>query len=138
MKLKITVHGVAYEVDVEVLDDDMGGFTGSPLPVMNNGIAPQGAPAQSGAGAAPMPPKPKAKGPAAGGGSGSVTSPIAGTVLEIQCKVGDELKEGDIVMILEAMKMKTSIAAPADGKVKAIPVEKTENIREGQTLIEFE
>jgi len=136
MKLKITVHGVAYEVDVEVLDDDMGAYPGAPLPVFNQGG--QTAQRPEPGGKAPLPPRPKAKPNSTGGGSGSVTSPIAGTVLDILCRVGDEIGEGDIVMIVEAMKMKTSIAAPADGTVKAIPVSKGDSIREAQTLIEFE
>jgi len=133
MKMKITVHGVAYEVDVEILDDDQGAYPAGPLPVYNNHSQPQQPQTTS-----PLPERPKAKRPTGGGGSGSVTSPIAGIVLDVQCRKGDDIKEGDIVMILEAMKMKTSIAAPADGKVKNIPVSKGENIREGQTLIEFE
>lgn len=134
MKLKITVHGVAYEVDVEVLDDDQQTYP-SALPQM-----PYMAAAPTGDGsAAPAAPRPQTKRPtASASASGSVTSPIAGIVLETKCAPGDVLKEGDIVMILEAMKMKTSIAAPADGKVKAVPVAKGDNIREGQTLLEYE
>lgn len=133
MKLKITVHGVAYEVDVEILDDDTNYQTG-PLPVYH----PQDMPSSPlSPRPASLPPKPQGVKPV-GGVGGNVTSPIAGTVLEIKCKVGDSIKEGDIVLILEAMKMKTSIAAPADGKVKNIPVSVQENIREGQTLVEFE
>jgi len=132
MKLKITVHGVAYEVDVEVLDDDQQQMFPSALPSMSQMPS---APMPS----APSAPRPQAKKPTAhADASGSVTSPIAGIVLEVKCAVGDDVKEGDIVMILEAMKMKTSIAAPAEGKVKNIPVTKGENIREGQTLLEYE
>lgn len=133
MKLKITVHGVAYEVDVEVLDDG-GDMYPTALPHMPQ--ATEAAPSPSSPSALPKPPSraPKASADA----SGSVTSPIAGIVLEVKCSAGDVVKEGDIVMILEAMKMKTSIAAPADGKVKAVPVNKGDNIREGQTLIEYE
>jgi len=135
MKLKITVHGVAYEVDVEILDDDQPMYPSAlpQMPQMMN--SPQG-----GVTSAPAFQKPAgAKPPSAhADASGSVTSPIAGIVLETKCSAGDVVKEGDIVIILEAMKMKTSIAAPADGKVKAVPVAKGDNIREGQTLIEYE
>jgi len=135
MKLKITVHGVAYEVDVEVLDDG-GDMYPTALPYMPQ-AQPQEGPSQAKSPSAlPKPPSRTPK--AAADASGSVTSPIAGIVLEVKCSAGDVVKEGDIVMILEAMKMKTSIAAPADGKVKAVPVSKGDNIREGQTLIEYE
>lgn len=134
MKLKITVHGIAYEVDVEVLDDDQQQMYPSALPNMPQ--MPQAAPSAPAAG--PAKPAPRKKSAPTGDASGSVTSPIAGSVLEIKCAVGDSVSEGDIVIILEAMKMKTSIAAPAEGKVKSINVTKGENIREGQTLIEYE
>ncbi len=132
MKLNITVHGVSYEVDVEVLDDDQQAYP-SALPMMPNvpGYQP---PLPS----APSVPRPSAKKKVLTDASGSITSPIAGTVLEVKCAAGDVVKEGDIVMLLEAMKMKTSIAAPADGKVKAVPVAKGDSIREGEILIEYE
>ncbi|MGD9807691.1 MAG: biotin/lipoyl-containing protein [Deferribacterales bacterium] len=135
MKLKITVHGIAYEVDVEVLDDG-GDMYPTALPYMPQ-AQPQDASSQvRSPSALPKPPSRSPK--ASADASGAVTSPIAGIVLEVKCSAGDVVKEGDIVMILEAMKMKTSIAAPADGKVKAVPVNKGDNIREGQTLIEYE
>ncbi|PLX70134.1 MAG: acetyl-CoA carboxylase biotin carboxyl carrier protein subunit [Denitrovibrio sp.] len=132
MKLNITVHGVSYEVDVEILDDDQG--YQSALPMMPN-VPDYQSPLPS----APSVPRPAAKRKQVmTNSSGSITSPIAGIVLEIKCAVGNAVKEGDIVMILEAMKMKTSIAAPVDGTVKAIPVSKGDNIREGEILVEFE
>jgi len=134
MKLKITVHGIAYEVDVEILDDDQQMFQ-SALPHLSSA---QQASAPSGGSPSPLPKPPRKTPSASTDASGAVTSPIAGIVLEVKCAAGDDVKEGDIVMILEAMKMKTSIAAPADGKVKAIPVAKGDNIREGQALIEYE
>ncbi|ADD68590.1 biotin/lipoyl attachment domain-containing protein [Denitrovibrio acetiphilus DSM 12809] len=134
MKLKITVHGIAYEVDVEVLDDEQEGYP-SALPYVPSMPDTQ----TSSSIPSPLPrPNQKKQPKTAADASGSVTSPIAGIVLEIKCTAGGVVKEGDIVMILEAMKMKTSIAAPADGKVKTIPVAKGDNIREGQTLIEYE
>lgn len=128
MKLRITVHGVAYEVDVEVLDAGEGFPTPStPRPRSTR---------QPGAGTPPTS-APKAA-PAAPAGQGAVASPIAGTVVEIKCKVGDEVKQGDILLVIEAMKMKTSIAAPTAGKVKAIPIAVGDTVRENQTLVEFE
>jgi len=132
MKLKITVHGVAYEVDVEVLDAGEGFPTSIPRvrPKTHNG------------GGGTPPPVPAQKGPAApaaaGGTGGAVASPIAGTVVEIKCKTGDPVTNGQVLLVIEAMKMKTSIASPTDGKVKAVPVAVGDNVRESQTLVELE
>jgi biotin carboxyl carrier protein len=128
MKLKITVHGVAYEVDVEVLDAGEGFPAAAPRPTPR---------AQATTAAPAAAPQVKSSAPAKAG-SGSVTSPIAGTIVEIKCKPGDNATEGQILLIIEAMKMKTSIAAPTAGKVKSIPVAVGDNVREGQVLVEFE
>ncbi len=130
MKLKITVHGVAYEVDVEVLEasDEMTGAA-APLPV----IAPAGqpvAPAMS----APVAAAPV---PMAVGDTGGVASPIAGTVLEVKVKPGDAVTSGQALLVIEAMKMETAIAAPQAGTVKAVLVAAGDSVRETQTLIEF-
>lgn len=130
MKLKITVHGVSYEVDVEVLDAGEGFPTAGSMP------RPRTQKRDNDAGPRPAAEKaPASSGPSDGG---SVTSPIAGTILEIKCKVGDTVEKNQILMVIEAMKMKTSIAAPTDGKVKNIPVAAGDSVRENQTLIELE
>ena len=133
MKLKITVHGVAYEVDVEVLEasDEMLGNP-SPLPPV---AAPVAAPSGSAAATAPIPPQPA--GPIVGG-TGGVASPIAGTVLEVKCKVGDSVQQGQDLLIIEAMKMETAIAAPGVGTIKAVHVAAGDAVRENQTLVDFE
>ena len=133
MKLKITVHGVAYEVDVEVLDakDEMGTQAASPLPDLPpaaGGHAPAAPPA-SGPAVAPA--------PARAGDTGGVASPIAGTVLEVRCKPGDTVAAGKDLLVIEAMKMETVIAAPGPGTVKAVLVAAGDSVRENQTLIEF-
>ncbi|MBU0983406.1 MAG: acetyl-CoA carboxylase biotin carboxyl carrier protein subunit, partial [candidate division Zixibacteria bacterium] len=64
--------------------------------------------------------------------------PIAGTIVEIKCKPGDSVSEGQVLLVIEAMKMKTSIAAPTSGKVKAVPIAVGDTVRESQTLVEFE
>jgi biotin carboxyl carrier protein len=133
MKLKVTVHGVAYEVEVEVLDPGEGFAAAGPLPTVSAG-PPRSAPP------APPPPSaaPRAEKAPPGGSGGSVTCPIAGTVVEIKCRTGDAVREGQILLVVEAMKMNTSIAAPTSGKVKAIPVAVGDNVREGQVLVEYE
>ena len=130
MKLKITVHGVAYEVEVEVLDPGEG-FPAAPIPKARPYKAgPEITPAAPGA--TKIPP------PTAAPGGGSVSSPIAGTVLEIKCKPGDNVAKDQILLVIEAMKMKTSIAAPTSGKVKAVPIAVGDSVRENQILVELE
>lgn len=127
MKLKITVHGVAYEVDVEVLDakDEMQGAPVSPLPPVERSAVPAAPVAAASPGALPA------------GDAGGVASPIAGTVLEVRCKPGDKVAAGKDLVVIEAMKMETVIAAPAAGTVKAVLVAAGDAVRENQTLVEM-
>jgi methylmalonyl-CoA carboxyltransferase small subunit len=67
-----------------------------------------------------------------------VACPVAGTVQEIMCKVGESVKSGQAVVVVEAMKMNTNITAPCDGVVKSVPVAVGDAVREGETLVEFE
>lgn len=134
MKLKITVHGVAYEVEVEVLDDGSNHSLPhvNPLPEVHPSAVKPAAPVAAPTTMTPAPPVTQAT------NGSSVTSPISGVVIEVKCSKGDAVRQGQILMTLEAMKMETSIASPAAGKIKSITVEPGENIREGQLLIEFE
>lgn len=132
MKLKITVHGVAYEVDVEVLDaKDELHRAASPLPP-----APAVAHGASAA-PAPIPVGGPAPVPADAGGTGGVASPIAGTVLEVKVKAGDQVQQGQTLLIVEAMKMETAIAAPGAGQVSSVLVAAGDAVRENQTLVEL-
>jgi pyruvate carboxylase len=67
-----------------------------------------------------------------------VKAVIPGAIAGIDVKVGQSVKQGALVMILEAMKMLNRIVAPLDGKVKAIHVQTNEKVSKGQVLIEFE
>jgi len=137
MKLNITVHGVAYEVDVEVLDAkrDEFGPTGALPSLGSHGTTPHSsrpassAPAGPARSAAPAPPS-----PASGNG---VVSPIAGTIVEIKCKAGEAVTQGQELLVIEAMKMNTSIASPGAGTVKQILVAAGDSVRENQQLVEF-
>ena len=79
--------------------------------------------------------KPAAKPAAAKGG---VKSPLPGVILDIKVKEGDEVKKGQTVIILEAMKMENSINADRDGKITAIKVSKGESVLEGTDLVIIE
>ena len=97
----ITVNGVAYEVTVEE------GTTGA-------ATAPEAAPK-----AAPKaaPAAPKAAAPAAAAGAVKVNAPMPGKVLSVKANVGQAVKKGEVILILEAMKMENEIVAPQDGTV---------------------
>lgn len=138
-KLRVTLNGVSYDVEVEVLeDDDEGGaaygYTMSAVPPMPQ--APVMAPSTS---AAPVvAPKPAAPAPASNGGGNELTSPLAGVVHKINVSVGDAVKENQPVVVIEAMKMNTNINAPAAGKVKDIKVKAGDPVQQGQVLMVFE
>ena len=68
----------------------------------------------------------------------ALRSPLPGTVIEIVAKVGDEVKEGDTLVILEAMTMDNNLIAEKNGKVKAILVAEGETVKENTPLVTFE
>ncbi len=119
MKLKVTVNGQDYEIEVEVLDDvRQAAQPGAAMTPM----APQ------------MPPPPAPAGP----GAKVLSSPIPGTVVEVQVKVGQQVKRNDPIMIIDAMKMNTQISAVADGVVKELLAKSGDAVKMGQTLVTFE
>lgn len=133
MKLRITVHGVAYEVDVEVLDPGEGFSPERPLPPVASRSTPRSSPATPAAASPPT--VERASAPA---GSGSVASPIAGTVVEVRCKVGDQVTKDQPLLVIDAMKMNTTIASPLAGKVAKVNVAAGDSVRENQPLVEIE
>ena len=116
MKYQVKVDGKVFEVEVEKVGGGYQSLTPASLtaaPVAAP-VAPQAAPAQ----AAPVPaPAAPAPAPAASGGSGDVISPMPGTVLRLNVNNGDTVASGDVILILEAMKMENEIVAPCAGKV---------------------
>ena len=71
-------------------------------------------------------------------GSGQVTVPMQGTIVKVLVKVGQEVSEGDAVVVLEAMKMENNIKSPCDGVIKAVPVAHGTAVEKKEILIEFE
>lgn len=113
----ITVNGNVYNVTVEE-----GQTSGAPAaaPV----AAPKAAPAAA----------PKAAAPAASSGSVKVTAGAAGKVFKVEASVGQAVKAGDPVIILEAMKMEIPVVAPQDGTVASIDVAVGDAVEAGATL----
>jgi len=103
-KYKVNVNGTAYEVEIEEM-------TGAPA-------------------AAPV-----AAAPAAPAGAGErVAAPMPGNILSVNVAAGDTVKKGQVLMILEAMKMENEIMAPCDGKVTAVAVTKGAAVESGALL----
>jgi oxaloacetate decarboxylase (Na+ extruding) subunit alpha len=95
-----------------------------------------GAPAPVAAAPAPQPAAaPVAAAPSSNGSNKAVTSPLPGSVFALKCKVGDQVNEGDTVMILESMKMETEVNTPHSGTVNSILVQEGANVQTGDELI---
>ena len=124
-KYTITVNGTAYEVEVE----EAGVVASAPKAA----AAPAPKPAAPAPKAAPAP-APKAAAPVAAGAT-TVSAPMPGKVLEVKVKAGDAVKSGDVLMILEAMKMQNEIMAPADGTVSDVRVSAGQTVSTGDVMI---
>ena len=129
-KLKITLNGKSYEVDVEILKDD----DAPSMPFMP--VAPVAFAAAPTAPAPAATPKPAAA-PAASSGDSTLTAPMNGVVIEIPVKVGDEVKAGQVVVILEAMKMKTNVASSRDGKIASVNISPNDSVETGQVMLTY-
>ncbi|MBM7550737.1 biotin/lipoyl-containing protein [Peptoniphilus gorbachii] len=117
MKYQVKVDGKVFEVEVEKVGGGYGSLTPGSLTA-----APAAAPvAPAVAPAAPAPqqaaPAPAPAAAPAAGGAGDVVSPMPGTVLKLNVNNGDTVASGDVILILEAMKMENEIVAPCAGKV---------------------
>lgn len=126
-KFRINVNGSFYEVEVE----EIGG-TASSAPVAAPAPAPAAAPA---AAPAPAPAAAPAPAPAAPAGSTAVSAPMPGRIVSVKVNVGDSVNEGDVLCILEAMKMENEIMAPSAGKVVAVNVSGGDNVNTGDALV---
>ena len=103
-KYRVNVNGTAYEVEIEEM-------AGAPV------AAPVAAPA-----------------PAASGAGESINAPMPGNILSVNVAAGDTVKKGQVLMVLEAMKMENEIMAPRDGKVTAVAVAKGAAVESGALL----
>ena len=119
----VEVNGTHYTVEMEKKPK----AAPAPKPVARPVAKPAAAPVAA----------PAAK-PAAASAKSGVKSPLPGVILDIKVNVGDEVKKGQTIIILEAMKMENSINADKDGKVTAINVSKGESVLEGTDLVIIE
>lgn len=127
-KFRVAVNGTTYEVDIEEITDTGGGTTATSAPPA----------AQPAARPAPAPAAPvrKSAAPApAENGGGVVVAQMPGTIVAIRVSQGEEVKRGQTLVILEAMKMENEVVAPHDGKVLEIKVEKDGSVNAGDVLV---
>ena len=132
MIYKVTLNGKVYEVEVEKGEAVIHAEYEAALPAAPAAAAP--APA---AAAAPAPAAP-ASAPAAQAGVGTVPSPLPGNINEVRFSAGQTVKAGDVVIILEAMKMENEIVAPKAGTLTKIHVQKGAVVNTGDPLFDVE
>ena len=116
---RITVNGTSYDITVE----ELAGGAAAPVAAAPAPVA-VSAPA-----AAPAP-----AAPAGGAGSIKVSSPMPGKILAVKANVGDSVKKGQVILILEAMKMENEVVAPEDGTIASIDVTVGAMVESGDTL----
>lgn len=128
-RYSITVNGNTYDVIVE--EADASGIVSAPVAPI---VTP--APVAAAPVAAPAAPKTAAKpaSPAGAQGATKVSSPMPGTILDIKVSAGQAVKKGDVICVLEAMKMENDIPAPCDGVVASINVQKGASVSANDTL----
>lgn len=117
----ITVNGVAYDVTVEE-----GAGVAAPVAAAP-AAAPKAAPAAA----------PKAAAPVASGAAGAVkvNAPMPGKILAVKTQVGAAVKKGDVILVLEAMKMENEIVAPQDGTVASVNVSVGASVESGEVMV---
>lgn len=114
-KYNVTVNGTSYEITLEVVDASSVKTTPAPAPAAAPAPAPVAAPATNGNGE-------------------TVNSPMPGTILSVNIQNGATVKKGDVLMILEAMKMENEIMSPCDGTVVSVNVQNGASVETGAVL----
>ena len=129
MKYKVTLNAKVYEVEVEegtaMLVDEYEAYVPAPAP----------APAAAPVAAAPIAVAPAPAAPAATAAGETVPSPLPGTVLKVNVSSGDQVKEGQVLMVIEAMKMENEIMSPKDGTVAQVVAAKGATVNTGDPLV---
>ena len=127
MKYKVTLNGRTYEVEVEagkaiLLDEYEAVAPAAPAPVAAPAVAPAAAPAAAAA-------------PVVTGAGEPVNAPMPGTILKVNVTQGQAVKEGDVLCVLEAMKMENEIMAPKAGTVTQVVTSKGASVNTGDALV---
>lgn len=119
-RFSVTVNGVSYDVTVEEISSEAVASTPVQAPVAPKAApaAPKAAPVQNGT-----------------AGAVKVKAPMPGTIMKVNVNVGDTVKKGDVLCVLEAMKMENDISAPADGTVASVNVQKGASVQSEEVII---
>lgn len=120
----ITVNGTAYDVTVE---ENVNGAPAAAPAAKAAAPAPKAAPAPQAPQAAPA-------APAGAAGSVEITSPMPGKILDVKASAGQAVKKGEVVLLLEAMKMENEVVAPQDGTIATINVAAGDMVEAGNVL----
>ena len=129
MKLKITIDSKTYEVDVAVAAHEPAAATLPSYLLQSAAARVPAAPAPVAASAADEVVEDETK---------VCRSPITGLVVRVPSQVGQKMQPGDVLLVLEAMKMETTITAPVAGKIKTLRVGVGDAVKSGQIVVEFE
>ena len=121
---KVNVNGTEYKVSIELISE-------------TEATAPVAAPAPAAA-PAPVEAAPAAPAAAAPAGGEKVNAPMPGTILSVNVKVGDTVKKGQVLVILEAMKMENEIMSPVDGTVTFVGVNQGASVESGSAICVIE
>jgi methylmalonyl-CoA carboxyltransferase 1.3S subunit len=121
LKLRITIEGRAYEVEVELLEEDE-----APPPEI---VLPPPVIA---------PPAPQPQSYEVNADPNACCSPLTGLVIKVHVEPGQVVAAGELILVLEAMKMETNVTAPRDATVKAVHVKPGDPVKSRQILVEFD
>ena len=134
MKYNVTLNGKIYEVDVTESDAVVTGITQVPVAVAAPAVAPVAvAPVAAPEAPAAAPAAAPAVAPVSADGT-QVKAPMPGTILAVKKNVGEAVKAGDVIVVLEAMKMENDIVAPCDGTIKSINAPKGTTVNTDDVL----
>ena len=133
-QFRISVNGNAYDVQVE----EIGGKASAPAAPATVSAAPAAASAPAAAPAAPAAEAPAAAPAAPVAGTETINAPMPGTVVNVQVSSGDSVTKGQVLLVLEAMKMENEIMSPRDGVVAGVHVNKGDSVDSGKLLISLQ
>lgn len=131
-KYIVKVNGSVYEVEVEELSAGDAAITSA------NAAAQQAAPAQPKEEPKPAEQAPVQQAAPVAAGAKTITAPMPGSIISVSVKPGDSFRSGQVLLVLEAMKMENEIMAPHDGKVISVNVNAGSSVNSGDVLISYE